>query len=120
MTALSNLYAVIDANPTWAGKTYIKSVPENIGADKTFIIVRDSTQQLLDFASNSFQTMQFDMQVQIFYSNESDDDFDQVEMELMRYLQSNGYFIENVRGRIQDPDTFQDYQTIILGKQERN
>lgn len=42
MTALSNLYSVLNSNPSWTGRVYAKSIPETVGTDQTLIIVRDS------------------------------------------------------------------------------
>lgn len=119
MTALNNLYQLLDGHVFWTDDIYIKYVDESARKDSTFLVVRDSTQQLGDFGSNLFNSMRYDLEIQIFYSTDSELDYDSVELDLMRYLKTNGYVIENVRGRIQDPDTFQDYQTIIVGKTER-
>ncbi|MDD9139139.1 DUF806 family protein [Fructobacillus sp. CRL 2054] len=119
MTALSNLYGLLSGHFDWADDVYIKSVPDTAKSNSTFIFMRDSTQQLKDFGSNAFRSMQYDLEIQIYYSTESELDYDSVELDLMRFLISKGYVVENVRGRIQDPDTAQDYQTIIVGKTER-
>ncbi|MDD9138313.1 DUF806 family protein [Fructobacillus sp. CRL 2054] len=119
MTALSNLYGLLDGHFDWVDNTYIKAIPDDAPNNSTFIFMRDSTQQLKDFGSNAFRSMQYDLEIQIYYSTESELDYDSVELNLMRFLISNGYVIETVRGRIQDPDTAQDYQTIIVGKTER-
>lgn len=119
MTVLSNLYKSLNGHFKWADKVYIKSVPDKVPKDSTFIFMRDSTQQIKDFGSNAFRSMQYDLEIQIFYSTKSTLDYDSVELELMRFLISNGYVVSNVRGRIQDPDTSQDYQTIIVSKTER-
>lgn len=119
MTALSNLYKALDGQFDWYDEIYIKSIDENAQKDSTFLFIRDSTQQLKDFASNAFRSMQYDLEIEIFYSTKSTLDYDSVELDLMRFLISKGYVVSNVRGRIQDPDTFQDYQTIIVSKTER-
>ncbi|USS92035.1 DUF806 family protein [Fructobacillus americanaquae] len=119
MTVLSNLYKNLNGRFDWADRVYVKSIPSSAPSDSTFIFITDSTQQIKDFGSNTFQNMQYDLEIQIFYSTKSTLDYDSVELDLMRFLNSNGYVISNVRGRIQDPDTFQDYQTIIVSKTER-
>lgn len=119
MTVLSNLYKLLNGHFSWSDKVYIKSIPDKAPSDSTFIFITDSTQQLKDFGSNAFRSMQYDLEIQIFYSTKSTLDYDSVELDLMRFLISNGYVVSNVRGRMQDPDTFQDYQTIIVSKTER-
>lgn len=117
MTALSDLYQLITDDVDWADHIFIKAIDKGFDdPDKTIILVRDSAQVVGDFASNRFKSMQYTLQIQIFYSTSSDLDYDEVELELMEFLEDNNYTVETVRGRIQDPDTFQDFQTILVNK----
>ncbi|SPJ44101.1 DUF806 family protein [Leuconostoc carnosum] len=120
MTALMDAYKVIKANSTFADTMYAKKLDQTkIKPNQTFILVRDSTQELSSFGSDTFVGMNYAFQVQIFYStNPVTFDYDEVEIKLMKVLESNGYRIQTVRGRMQDPDSFQDFQTIIISKEK--
>ncbi|WLC58831.1 DUF806 family protein [Leuconostoc carnosum] len=113
-------YKVIKANSTFADTMYAKKLDQTkIKPNQTFILVRDSTQELSSFGSDTFVGMNYAFQVQIFYStNPVTFDYDEVEIKLMKVLESNGYRIQTVRGRMQDPDSFQDFQTIIISKEK--
>lgn len=111
-------YKVIKANALFADAVYAKKLDQTkIKQNQTFILVRDSTQELSRFGSDTFVEMEYAIQVQIFYStSQVAFDYDEVEITLMKYLESKGFRIQTVRGRLQDPDTFQDFQTIIISK----
>lgn len=100
----------------WADGIYPKHAPKEVLEDnnKTFILVRDNSQELSLFGSDTFLEVQSEVSIQVFYSIKSTFDFDEKEIELMKFLESQGMRITQIRGRVQDPDTFQDFQTIIV------
>ncbi|CAH1857507.1 hypothetical protein R077811_01541 [Convivina intestini] len=115
MTALMDLYEAVKSGVDWADNVFVKNIDESEAkTDLTFLLVRDATQELDNYGSNTFHTMTYTLQIQIFYASDSDLDYDEVELKLFRYLESKGYLISNVRGRLQDPDTYQDYQTFLV------
>ncbi|WP_090089857.1 DUF806 family protein [Leuconostoc gasicomitatum] len=118
MTTLMDAYRLIKANETFADAVYAKKLDQTkIKPNQTFILVRDSTQELSSFGSDTFVEMEYAIQVQIFYSTSPVTfDYDDVEIKLMKALENKGFRIQTVRGRLQDPDTFQDFQTIIISK----
>lgn len=124
MTALMDAYKLVKTNAVWANNVYVKQIPWADSSpaklkeksNQTFILVRDGIQELSLFSSNTFIEMNYGVQIQVFYSTDSTLDYDDVEIKLMKFLESKGWHIQSVRGRIQDPDTFQEFQTIIISK----
>lgn len=117
MTMLMDAYRTVKKNVDWADAVYPKKLnQEKIQPNQTFILVRDGMQNLSAFGSNTFLQMEYGVQIQIWYSTSSTLDYDEVELKLMKTLEKHGWRIQSVRGRVQDPDTFQDFQTILISK----
>ena len=60
--------------------------------------------------------MTYGVDIQIWYSTSSTLDYDAVEQNLMKTLEAQGWRVQTIRGRIADPDVFQDFQTITFAK----
>ena len=117
MTMLSDAYNIVIDNASWADAVYAKELKQdNIAPNQTFVLVKDSLQALSLFGSNTFKEMTYDVEIQIWYSTHSLLDYDDVEIKLMKALENSGWRTQSIRGRVPDPDTQQDFQTIYVSK----
>jgi hypothetical protein len=112
MTVVMDAYKLIKQHVTWADGIYPKSIPEEAPANQTSLLIRDAYSDLGSFGSDTFNAIAQNVVIQIYYSIDSELDYDQVEIALMKFLMRNGYTIADIKGRSTDPDTAQDYQTI--------
>lgn len=102
----------------WAGKVYANQIPEEEQdkVDETTLLVRPAFDTLTDFASDQFNSLTNTLSVQIFYAVGNDLDYDVLEAQLYQDLIHNGYQVTEVKGRLIDLDTEQDYQTFTITK----
>lgn len=112
MTVVMDTYKLIKQHVTWADGIYPKSIPVEAPANQTSLLIRDAYSDLGSFGSDTFNEIAQNVVIQIYYSIDSELDYDQVEIALMKFLMSNGYTIAEIKGHSTDPDTSQDYQTI--------
>ena len=112
MTAVMDTFNLIKEHVTWTGGVYPKLIPKEVPASQTSLLIRDAYSNLGSYGNDTFNTIEQNVVIQIYYSTDSDLDYDDVEIELMKFLTANGYTINDIKGRQTDPDTAQDYQTI--------
>ncbi|MDY5164526.1 DUF806 family protein [Leuconostoc falkenbergense] len=112
MTAVMDTFNLIKEHVTWVDGIYPKLIPEEAPANQTSILVRDAYSSLDSYGNNTFNSVSQNIVIQIYYSVDSDLDYDDVEIELMKFLTANGYTVTDIKGRQTDPTTAQDYQTI--------
>ncbi|MBZ5985959.1 DUF806 family protein [Leuconostoc gelidum] len=112
MTAVMDAFNLIKEHVTWTDGVYPKLIPKEAPANQTSILVRDAYSSLGSYGNDTFNTIEQNVIIQIYYSLDSNLDYDDVEIELMKFLTANGYTINDIKGRQTDPDTEQDYQTI--------
>lgn len=113
MTAVMDAFNLIKEHVTWADEIYPKLIPQEAPTNQTFLLVRDTYSSLGSYGSNTFNSVAQNVVIQIYYSIDSDLDYDDVEIELMKFLTANGYTIADIKGRVlQSPEIPQDYQTI--------
>lgn len=112
MTVVMDTYKLIKQHVTWADGIYPKSIPEEALVNQTALLIRDAYSDLGSFGSDTFNAIVQNVVIQIYYSIDSELDYDQVEIALMKFLMRNGYTVSDIKGRSTDPDTKQDYQTI--------
>lgn len=112
MTVVMDAFNLIKEHVTWVDGIYPKLIPKEAPANQTSILVRDAYSSLGSYGNDTFNTIEQNVIIQIYYSLDSDLDYDDVEIELMKFLTANGYTINDIKGRQTDPDTEQDYQTI--------
>lgn len=112
MTAVMDAFNLIKEHVTWVDGIYPKLIPEEAPKNQTSLLVRDTYSSLGSYGSDTFNTIAQNIVIQIYYSLDSDLDYDDVEIELMKFLTANGYTINDIKGRQTDPTTAQDYQTI--------
>lgn len=121
MSTLKLTYDLIKPLITWADNIYLKRVPQSgVSPDKTFILLTELAADLEDYGSNSFNSIDFGIQIQIFYATNFNQDYESLEIQLLKKLEANGYRITAVRGHAIDPDTHQDFQTILITKRRFN
>lgn len=112
MTAVMDTFNLIKEHVTWVDGIYPKLIPQEAPANQTSLLVRDAYSNLGSYGNDTFSTIEQNVVIQIYYSLDSDLDYDEVEIELMKFLTSKGYIINDIKGRQTDQDTAQDYQTI--------
>lgn len=113
MTAVMDAFNLIKEHVTWTDGIYPKLIPEEAPANQTSLLVRDAYSSLGSYGNNTFNSVAQNIVIQIYYSVDSDLDYDDVEIELMKFLTANGYTIADIKGRVlQSPEIPQDYQTI--------
>lgn len=112
MTVVMDTFNLIKEHVTWTDGIYPKLIPKEVPANQTSLLIRDSYSNLGSYGSDTFNTIEQNVIIQIYYSLDSDLDYDDVEIELMKFLTANGYTVNDIKGRQTDPDTEQDYQTI--------
>lgn len=100
----------------WVDVVYADAIPEEEKdkVDQTVILVRPAYDLLSDYGSDSFTTITRHFNIQIFYKVGSELDYDDLEVKLYKALQQNGYRVDEIKGRLIDIDTSQDYQTFIV------
>ncbi|MDI6503010.1 DUF806 family protein [Leuconostoc suionicum] len=112
MTVVMDTFNLIKEHVTWTDGVYPKLIPKEVPASQTSLLIRDAYSNLGSYGNDTFNTIEQNVVIQIYYSTDSDLDYDDVEIELMKFLTANGYTINDIKGRQTDPDTTQDYQTI--------
>ncbi|MHA7611734.1 DUF806 family protein [Weissella viridescens] len=112
MTVVMDTFNLIKEHVTWADGIYPKLIPKEVPAGQTSLLIRDAYSNLGSYGNDTFNTIDQDVAIQIYYAVDSDLDYDDVEIELMKFLTSKGYTVNDIKGRQTDPDTEQDYQTI--------
>lgn len=112
MTVVMDAFNLIKEHVTWTDGVYPKLIPKEVPASQTSLLIRDAYSNLGSYGNDTFNTIEQNIVIQIYYSLDSDLDYDEVEIELMKFLTSNGYTVNDIKGRQTDPDTAQDYQTI--------
>lgn len=117
MTTLRNLYDIIKPLTKWADNVYLKRLPQSdVEPGQTFILLTERSISLDDYGSNVFNSAEIGLQLQIFYALDFNQDYEDLEFKLMKQLTLMGYTIMTVRGHTTDPDTHQDFQTILITK----
>lgn len=112
MTVVMDTFNLIKEHVTWTDGVYPKLIPKEVPASQTSLLIRDAYSNLGSYGNDTFNTIEQNVIIQIYYSLDSDLDYDEVEIELMKFLTSNGYTVNDIKGRQTDPDTAQDYQNI--------
>ncbi|MFT9122660.1 MAG: DUF806 family protein [Leuconostoc mesenteroides] len=112
MTVVMDTFNLIKEHVTWTDGIYPKLIPKEVPASQTSLLIRDAYSNLGSYGNDTFNTIEQNVIIQIYYSLDNDLDYDEVEIELMKFLTSNDYMVNDIKGRQTDPDTAQDYQTI--------
>lgn len=112
MTVVMDTFNLIKEHVTWIDGVYPKIIPKEVSASQTSLLIRDAYSNLGSYGNDTFNTIEQNVIIQIYYSLDNDLDYDEVEIELMKFLTSNAYTVNDIKGRQTDPDTAQDYQTI--------
>lgn len=100
----------------WVDEVYPNVIPEEEldKVDKTVILIRPAFDQLEDYASDTFNSVTRHFSIQIFYKVDNDLDYDTLEVQLYKALEKHSYRVDEIKGRLVDIDTNQDYQTVLI------
>lgn len=118
MTIVMQAKALLESLAPWANEVYPNIIPEEVQdkVDTTIILVRPAYDQLQDYGSDTFGSLTSALSVQIFYAVGNELDYDVLEYRLYQGLEAQGYKVLDVKGRLVDLDTNQDYQTFTVAK----
>lgn len=97
---------------------YLTSLPESIKSNTTdtIALVSESENRPANWGSDTFHAMSQAVEIQIFYGENFDKNTNDCEIELMQWLETNGWRITNSRPHILDPDTNQVIKVFFVGK----
>lgn len=118
MTIVMQAKAILELLAHWADDVYPNLIPDEVKGktDTTVILVRPAYDQLQDYGSDTFGSLTSTLSVQIFYAVGNEFDYDVLEYQLYKGLGAQGFRINDIKGRLVDLDTNQDYQTFTLTK----
>lgn len=118
MTIVMQAKALLESLAPWADDVYPNLIPEEVQdkVDTTIILVRPAYDTLGDYGSDTFGSLTSVLSVQIFYAVGNELDYDVLEYRLYQGLEAQGYRVLDVKGRLIDIDTNQDYQTFTVAK----
>lgn len=118
MTIVMQAKAILELLAHWADDVYPNLIPDEVKGktDTTVILVRPAYDQLQDYGSDTFGSLTSTLSVQIFYAVGNEFDYDVLEYQLCKELEAQGFRINDIKGRLVDLDTNQDYQTFTLTK----
>lgn len=100
----------------WVDSVYPNLIPQEAQdkTDETIILVRPAFDTLGDYSSDTFNSITRHLSIQIFYKLDNDLDYDMAELQLYKGLEASGFRIDDVKGRLVDIDTGQNYQTFTV------
>lgn len=118
MTIVMQAKALLESLAPWANEVYPNLIPDEVQdkVDTTIILVRPAYDTLGDYGSDTFGSLTSALSVQIFYAVDNELDYDVLEYRLYQGLEAQGYKVLDVKGRLVDLDTNQDYQTFTVAK----
>ena len=118
MTIVMQAKALLESLAPWADEVYPNTIPEEDmdKVDTTVILVRPAFDTLGDYGSDTFGSITSHLSVQIFYAVGNSLDYDLLEYKLYQDLEANGYKVDEIKGRLVEITTNQDYQTIAITK----
>lgn len=118
MTIVMQAKALLESLAPWANEVYPNLIPDEVQdkVDTTIILVRPAYDTLGDYGSDTFGSLTSALSVQIFYAVDNELDYDVLEYRLYQGLEAQGYRVLDVKGRLVDIDTNQDYQTFTVAK----
>lgn len=100
----------------WVDNIYPNAIPEEAQekTDETIILVRSAFDTLGDYSSDTFNTITRHLSIQIFYKLDNEIDYDLKEVQLYKALEAKGFRVDDIKGRLTDIDTGQQYQTFTV------
>lgn len=119
MTIVMQAKALLESlTASWVEDVYPNIIPDEVQdkVDTTIILVRPAYDTLGDYGSDTFGSLTSALSVQIFYAVGNELDYDVLEYRLYQGLEAQGYRVLDVKGRLVDLDTNQDYQTFTVAK----
>lgn len=118
MTIVMQAKVLLESLAPWANEVYPNLIPEEVQdkVDTTIILVRPAYDTLGDYGSDTFGSLTSALSVQIFYAVGNELDYDVLEYRLYQGLEAQGYKVLDVKGRLVDIDTNQEYQTFTVAK----
>ncbi|WP_278363553.1 DUF806 family protein [Leuconostoc lactis] len=119
MTIVMQAKALLESlTAPWVDDVYPNIIPDEVQdkVDTTIIFVRPAYDTLADYGSDTFGSLTSVLSIQIFYAVGNEFDYDVLEYQLYKGLEAQGFRINDIKGRLVDLDTNQDYQTFTLTK----
>lgn len=122
MASTVNLKEIIQNKKfDWLDAVYIGLFPAEIKGDtsQTIMLITESQNAPGTWGGDTFNSMDSELEVQIFYASDFAKNMDSIEIELMKYLQDSGYRVSNSRSHISDPDTGQVTKTMYFSYSQK-
>lgn len=119
MTIVMQAKALLESlTASWVADVYPNLIPDEVQdrVDTTIILVRPAYDTLGDYGSDTFGSLTSTLSVQIFYAVGNEFDYDVLEYQLYKGLEAQGFRINDIKGRLVELDTNQDYQTFTITK----
>lgn len=118
MTIVMQAKALLESLAPWLDDVYPNLIPDEVQdkVDTTIILVRPAYDTLGDYGSDTFGSLTSVLSVQIFYAVGNELDYDVLEYRLYQGLEAQGYKVLDVKGRLVDIDTNQEYQSFTVAK----
>lgn len=100
----------------WIDDVYTGLLPEDASANTTdtIALVTESQPELSGWGNDTFNSISYAVEIEIFYSLDFDQNADDLEIKLMQQLEHLGWRIATVRSHTIDPDTGQSTKVIYV------
>lgn len=122
MTAIKEAKKLIDAQKyPEVTQVFTSNIDENLvdSTDRTDLLVTDVANSPDTEGNDDFYSLNQVIEVQVFYSVDFEEDFDDFEVKLLKLFKRNNWnFYNTNNARITDPDTFQITATFYFSKQK--
>lgn len=122
---------IASAKYPWLDNIYQTSIPKEVqddvdenkenadSAKQTFVWITEYANEPEYYANNAFKGWQIGVEVQIFYSLDINLNIQDLEIELAKLFQSDGWQIEQSKNHTKDPDTSQKSKVFYFVKHIR-
>lgn len=120
---VSQVASLVDSlNLGWLDKVYLNEIPnEDLdNTNSTVMLLQETDSSPAYHANNTFKGLAMGVEIQIFYKDDLEDDFNPMEAELalMKGIKQAGWLIVSSQRHTIDPDTNQVTKTIYVTKNE--
>lgn len=121
MAAVDDAVALISAaSLVGIDEVYGNNLPQETmdSLDKTVVLVTDDANNPSGYGNNDFWRLNQEVEVQIWYSQDFDNDPETIEVKLMKLFVHSDWQVAAVRQRTLDPDTQQLMNTFYFSREK--
>lgn len=111
-----------DGNFDFIDNIYQGSIPEEVqgNTDTTDVLIQEYINEPFYYANETFKGWQIGVEVQIFYSLETNFNFQDAEIKIAKQFVDDNWQVDQSKNRIKDPDTNQWTKVFYFVKKIRN